>query len=128
MKIQKSIAKRVAKFCKLKPELATPFFQNGYEHVTNTFYGVRIPVTREQPTPDRANTPIINIVYQRNEPKDAGMRFTLEYLRDVLSILEDNGANYIDLYKGDHAVIFKGYDNFLGKVNTGDAIVMKVAK
>ena len=128
MKIQKSIAKRIEKTCKLKPVIATPFFQNGYEHVTNTFYAVRVPVVGVQTITDRPDTPIMSVVYNQNQSKEEGMRFDIQYLREVLTILEDNGAKYVDLYRGERALVLKGYNNSLGQINTGDAVIMKVNK
>lgn len=128
MKIQKSIANRVSKTCKLKPEIATPFYQGNFEYVTNTFWLVKVPADNKIEA-DRPNTPDMQVAFVNASPNAIkSIRLDIEYLKDMLAIMEDNGTTYLDLSVGDRSVECRGYNSSLGTKYTGTGLIMGVTK
>lgn len=95
MKIPKQIQARIAKRTAMKPNLSKPFYQDGYEYITNTFLMVKVPKANGVNAED---VPIMAMAEKDNAPKDAKYtRFDIGYLIDMLAILRSNGAEHVDI-------------------------------
>lgn len=129
MNIPVNILKRIQKFNRIKPELQNVFVQDGHEHITNTFFMVRMLAQGAKDT--TGEFPVMKVAEKMNMPKDDSqvLRIDVDYLIDVLEILKKNKASHVDIKFSERAMHLKGLSSPVNK-NTIDisALIMGCMK